>query len=153
MTDKEAIIKKRLERKAKGLTKKAMITPYPISNGVSGDNVQGIILQYMFPCEGKITKGAIDLGKKPKGNISLVISFGSEESLGTKSFLLTKQKFVVDLDFNVKVFDKLTASILNVTEKPEDNLVEVYAAFLWIPTIKDIEVKSFLISELEKEDA
>ena len=48
----------RLTRRAK-TTATAIVTPYPISNAVFGDDVRGAILRYMFPCEGVITKNCI----------------------------------------------------------------------------------------------
>ena len=40
----------------------AMITPVPISNAVVGENITGDILYYMFPSDGKITKGIVFFG-------------------------------------------------------------------------------------------
>ena len=147
------IISKRFERKTKNVSKKAMITPIPVSSIVFGDEVKGDILKYMFSCQGKITKAAIDLGKKPKFYVSTTFSISNEANGNSKVVTIDRKRIVVDLDIEVKEFDKLTVFISYKSEKPEDNLTEASVSFLWIPTIKDIEVRSFLISDLEKEDA
>lgn len=153
MANREEIIKKRLERKAKGLHKKAMITPVPVSNIVIGNEVKGDILKYMFSCRGKITKAAIDLGKKPKFYVSINFRIDNETDGASKVVTIDRRRFIVDLNLEVKDFDKLTAFISYISEKPEDSLTEVSISFLWVPTVKDIEVKSFLINDLEKDIA
>lgn len=148
-----ATIERMINRLMLGLSNKAkaVLTPYPISSATIGTEVKGIVLTYMFPCAGKITKGAIDLGKKPKQSVTVSLSLVGESSGVTNSFILDKQRFVVSPDIDVKEFDKLTISLSYESEKIEDALTNVWVSFLWIPTTKDIEVKSFMLEELEND--
>jgi hypothetical protein len=139
-------VSERLMRRA---TKKhsAVIIPYPISNAVFGDDVQGVVLRYMFPCDGVISKGLFRLGAKPKKEVLGVAKIFNDETQESKGFTINKKSLKVDLDIKVKSGDCLEVSISSV----EDILTEVWIAFLWKPTMADVEVKSFLIEELEND--
>jgi len=146
------MIARRLERRA---TKKksAFITPIPISNGVAGECVEGVILRYMFPCDGKITKAAILFDKKPKQSVVVEFDLMGLQSGVSSSVVVDKKKYSFEPDINVSAFDCLTVRLsYDVDEKvPENNVKEVWTAFLWTPSIADVEVKSFLIKEMEKD--
>ena len=60
----ELIIQRLLRRSNKRV--KAMVTPVPISSAAFGEDVNGPIMRYMFPCTGEIVKGVVYLSKKPK---------------------------------------------------------------------------------------
>ncbi len=144
------IITQRLMRRSKRVAR-AMITPYPISNAVIGDKVDGVILRYMFPCKGKIVKGGIDFGKKPKQEVTVTISLFGAELGGSRSFVLTKRRVAVEPNLNVEALDKLEVSISYQSEKPENDITEVWASLLWIPSVADVDIKNFLIEELEND--
>ena len=148
--DKLELITKRLARRAKTHSK-AIISPYPISNAVFGEKVEGTVMRYMFPCEGTITKGAIDLGKKPKQDVSVTISMIGKESGKSVTAIMTKRREIVVPNIDVSTFDQLTVSISYKNEKPEDAITEFWASLLWIPSVKDVVAKSFLIEELEND--
>ena len=139
-------ITERLMRRAKKKTS-AMITPYPISNAVFGEKVEGVVLRYMFPCNGVISKGIFRFGAKPKKEILGVAKIFNDETQQSKGFTITKKVLAADLSILVKSGDCLEVSIAAV----EDILTEVWIAFLWKPTMSDVEVKSFLIEELEND--
>lgn len=140
------MITKRLMRRASKKTS-AIITPYPISNAVFGEDVKGVILRYMFPCDGIISKGMFRLGSKPKKEVLGVAKIFNDETQQSKGFTITKKSLKADLGIEVKSGDCLEVSISSV----EDILTEVWIAFLWKPTMADVEVKSFLIEELEND--
>ena len=142
----------RLSRRARK-TATAVTSPYPISNAVFGDKVEGVVLRYMFPCEGEITKGAIDLGKKPKQGITVNVSIMGEETGESKDFVLTRRRLSIEPNIKVSTFDRLTVTISYTSEKPENDLTEFWASLLWVPTSKDAVSKSFLIKELENDMA
>jgi len=146
-------IEKMITRLSRRQRKKtvALITPYPISNAVIGDEVKGVVLRYMFPCEGVITKGVIDLGKKPKQEVAITFALMGDETGTSKVFVLTKKRLVIKPDIKASAFDRLTISISYKSEKPEDAVTEFWTSFLWVPTVKDVEVKSYLIDELEND--
>lgn len=148
--DKLELITTRLSRRAHKRAV-AMLTPYPISNAVIGDKVEGNILHYMFPCDGKVIKAVVDVGKKPKQSINVTISLMGEESGESRTIVLTKRRDAIEPNIEVKTFDRLSVSISYESEKLEDALNEVWISFLWIPTTKDVEIKSFLIEELESD--
>lgn len=143
-------ITERLQRRAR-TKNSAFITPFPISNAVFGDEIKGLVLQYMFPCEGKITKGAIDLGRKPKQDVVITLKLMNEEGGESRVFVMNRKRLSTKIDVKVKEFDKVTISIDYTSLKSEDNVKEVWTSFLWIPTTRDVDVKSFLISELEND--
>lgn len=144
---------KTLERLARRSRKKitAVFTPYPISNAVFGEKVEGPILRYFFPCEGKVTKGAIDFGKKPKVSVTLTVELVTELGGESKIFVLDRRLTTLDFRADIKGFSKLTASISYESEKPEQDITEVWLGFLWVPTMKDVETKSFLFEDLEND--
>lgn len=143
--DKLELITKRLMRRARKRAT-AIITPYPISNAAFGDNVKGSILRYMFPCDGVVTKGLIRFGAKPKKEVSVEVKIFNEQISFSKGFAIEKKLFSITPDFEVKTGDCLDI-ILNPNE---ENVSEVWVAFLWKPTVADVEAKSFLIADLEK---
>lgn len=136
----------RLMRRA-GKKTSALITPYPISNAVFGVKVEGVILRYMFPCDGVISKGMFRLNKKPKNEVYGLAKIFNDNEEHSKGFTITKKSLSAILDIEIKSGDCLEISITAV----EDILTEVWVAFLWKPTMFDIEVKSFLIEELEND--
>lgn len=140
------LITKRLMRRASKKSA-AMITPYPISNAVFGEDVKGVILRYMFPCDGVISKGMFRLGAKPKKEVLGVAKIFNDETMQSKGFTISKKSLKVDLDISIKSGDCLEVSIASADEV----LTEVWVAFLWKPTMSDVEVKSFLIEELEND--
>jgi len=144
------LITQRLMRRSKRVAR-AMITPYPISNAVIGDEVKGNILRYMFPCKGKIVKAGIDLGKKPKQDITVTISLFGADSGEARAFVLTKKRVAVEPNLDVEALDKLSVSIEYEAEKPENNITEVWVTLLWIPHVADVAVRNFLIEELEND--
>ncbi len=133
---------RRTHKKAIGL-----ITPYPISNAVFGDKVEGIILRYMFPCDGVISKGMIRFGVKPKKEVTVKVEIFNDERTSSKGFVVDRKVLAVEPNLSVSGGDCLTVSI-SPSEMP---ITEVWIAFLWTPTTSDVEVKSFLITELEKD--
>ncbi len=139
------MVTNRLMRRA-NKTKSALITPYPISHAVSGDNITGTILKYMFPCDGEIVKGFVRVKTKPKNGsfIYLWIS-GKEQSMQGYSI----DKVLVTINPSIKV---IAGDCLEVSLDPkEENITEIWVSLLWKPSISDVDVKSFLIEELEKD--
>lgn len=142
----------RLTRRAK----KHAITltpPCPISGAFFGNGIKDFTFHYMFPCDGKITKGAIDFGKKPRKEILINFKLMGSETGITKSFATVKKRLIMSPDVEVKEGDKLTISIDYDydEEKPENNINELWVSFLFIPAIKDAEAKRFLIDNLEND--
>ena len=93
--------------------------------------------------------GMIHLGSKPKDVVN--VEFKIEDKSGGNSvfFPLDKQDFIVEPDIQVTVGSRLTISVEPSGPMP---LTEVWVSFLWIPTVKDIEAKQFLMNELVKDD-
>lgn len=124
-----------------------LITPYPISNAVFRDDIQGTVLTYMFPCDGVISKGAVKLGEKPKGTVQ--INFELVGEIGTMAQGTTLNRIRNFITLNIKV---LAGDCLKVdlTTTPDHPVNEIWISLLWKPSIKDVEAKSFLIDELDK---
>jgi hypothetical protein len=123
----------------------ALITPYPISSAVFGDKVEGPILRYMFPCDGVIVKGMVRVGNKPKTSIIFKIKMFNDTNSISKGFALEKKSLSIQPNIDVMAGDCLEISLIT-----EDEVVtEVWIAFLWRPTVSDVEAKSYLIEELE----
>jgi hypothetical protein len=144
------LITTRLSRRSKTHAK-TLISPYPISNAVFGDAITGTILTYMFPCDGKIVKSAIDLGKKPRQEVYISISMMGKESGESVTMIMSKRRESIEPNIIVSMFDKLTIAVSYKVEKPEDALTEIWTSLLWVPTVKDVVAKSYLIEELEND--
>ncbi len=140
------IVTQRLMRRASKRTV-ALITPYPISNAVFGEKVEGPILRYMFPCDGKVTKGFIRLGEKPKKGVDLEVRLFNDATATMKGFTLTRKSLSIEPNIPVTAGDCLEISLIS----SEDVVTEVWVSFLWKPEVKDVEVKSYLIEDLEND--
>lgn len=134
---------RRARKKATGL-----ITPYPISNAAFGEKVEGVILRYMFPCDGSIVKGMVRFSEKPKKWHSVNIKVFGDTNSYIKGFMVEKKKMSVEPNLPVSAGDCLEISL---TSSTEDTAKEVWISFLWTPSIKEVTAKSFLISELEND--
>jgi hypothetical protein len=140
------MITKRLMRRA-GKHSSAMITPYPISAAMFGDKVEGPILRYMFPCAGTVTKGMVKLGNKPKNPVTVKIKMFNDTNSVSKGFSIEKKSLTIEPDISVVAGDCLEVSLV----AEEETVTEIWMAFLWKPTTKDVEVKTFLIEDLEND--
>lgn len=136
----------RLARRTKAKTK-AMITPYPISNAVFGKDVGGPVLRYMFPCTGTLTKGLIDIGKRFKEGALVAIDVRNVAHSTSREYIMDRDKFIAEPQIEVDSGDQLTVTVL--PNNKEDKIEEVWISFLWIPSVEEVEIKSFLINELE----
>lgn len=142
----EAVTQRLMRRARKHVV--GLITPYPISNAVIGEKIEGPILRYMFPCDGTITKLMVSLDARPKKWVSINIKiFGPQQSL-IKGNKIEKVLTTIEPNISVKAGDCLEVSLVPSTE---DVVKEVWISFLWSPAMKDVEAKSFLISELEND--
>lgn len=140
-------IYERLQRRSRKVAK-AMITPYPISSGIlDNDGVIGDVLRYMFPCDGKITKGMITLDRKPKTGIELKIDIDNDEGGNAVYYSISKRNSVVELDMIVHSGDRMTVTVNPLSE--DDFVTAVWVAFLFVPEMKELDIKQFLIEELE----
>ncbi len=144
--EKLETITKRLMRRA-GKKTSVFITPYPISNAVFGEDIKGPILRYMFPCDGVVTKGFVRLGKKPKTSVMLGVKMFNEIGSSSKGFSLERKFLGIQPNLPVIAGDCLEISL----EPSEEPVTEVWISFLWKPTVKDVEAKSFLIEDLEND--
>ena len=140
------LVTKRLMRRASKRAV-ALITPYPISNAVFGEKVEGPILRYMFPCDGIVTKGFVRLGAKPKKSISLEVKMFNDLNSAMKGFALERKSLSIEPNIPVKAGDCLEISLI----ANEEIVTEIWISFLWKPEMKDVEVKSYLIEELEND--
>ena len=138
-------VTQRLMRRA-GKKAAVLITPYPISNAVFGEKVEGPILRYMFPCDGIVTKGFVRLGKKPKKGVILGVKMFNESESASKGFSLDRKFLSIQPNLPVVAGDCLEISIDPDADEP---VTEIWISFLWKPTVKDVEAKSYLIEELE----
>jgi len=142
------VVTQRLMRRASKRTV-ALITPYPISNAVFGEKVEGAILRYMFPCDGTVTKGFIRLNEKPKKGVNVEVKLFNDIGSTMKGFILDRKTLFIEPKIDVKAGDCLEISLT-----PSEEIVTgIWISFLWKPEMKDIEVKSYLIEELEDDMA
>ena len=137
----------RLGRRAVKQTS-ALITPIPISNCVIGEEVKGDVLKYLFPCPGVINKGGIFISPKPKNGATIILTIENELGGSSKSYQITKQSSLLELNMEIITWDRLTVSFF-VVNPVEDKITEVCAALLWTPTVKDATIKNYLIDSLD----
>lgn len=141
-------ISERLARRSQKVTK-AIVTPFPISNSVVGEDVKGEILRYMFCGRGIIKKGRLWLNKRPESGAVIVLTLENEIGSNAKSYTITRKD--MSLEPNLEVFsgDRLTVSIHAINPE-KDKIEEVWIAFKWVPRVEDTEIKRVLIDELDK---
>jgi hypothetical protein len=134
----------RLMRRAK---KRAsiIIPPSSISHVVIGDDIQGIIFRYMFPCDGTVYKGVVRFDHKPKTDVFLNVRLFNDEDSQSTGFNINRKIVSKHIGIDVKEGDCLSVTI----EPDSEILTEVWLSFTFIPTIRDSSAKSFLIDELE----
>lgn len=128
----------------------AMVTPYPISACVIGEDIKDEVLRYLFVAKGIITKGMIILDHKPKKGVVVNIGISNDAGGEGKQFIVTKKSTSVEPNIEVFSSDKLTISVNSLDE--EDLIKEVWLGFLWVPDVSEAAVKDQLISELEKDN-
>ena len=139
----------RLIVKSTKKTVSAMITPYPISNCVAGEDVHGTILKYMFSARGVISKGRIQFDKKLKSGVEIVMRIENDIGGSSKSYTVARNIMLVKPNIEVFSGDRLTISVNPIDR--EEKLNEVWIAFVWIPYIGEATVKSFLIDKVLEE--
>jgi len=139
------LITKRLMRRA-GKRTSAIISPYPISNAVFGEKVEGIILRYMFPCNGVISKGMVKVSPKPKSPVTINAKIFNDERSIAKGFSTDKKMLSIAPNIPVLAGDCLELSFV---PESAQNTTDVWVSFLWKPSVDDAEVKQFLIADLE----
>ena len=140
----ERVIMRLSRRTNKNMT--ALITPYPISNAVFGEDVRGVILRYMFPCEGVISTGIISVNEKPKNTTDIIIDLFHGDGVRSISYVISNKTLPLEIDLDVKAGDKLE---LSINPSGTQKLVEVWASLLWTPSVNDVKAKSFLFDDIE----
>lgn len=136
----------RLTRRAKSRVS-AMVTPYPISACMIGD-IGGAVLKYMFPLDGILGVALVTFNKKPKTQTGIDAKIESDLGGTSKYFPIEKKSTSIDLNIPIKAGDRLTVTVDIVDSK--EGIDEVWIAFTWTPNVKDTELKTVLIEELEK---
>jgi hypothetical protein len=130
----------KLHRTATGI-----ITPFPISNfSESG----GDVIKYMFPANGTITVCGMFVENMPKSGIDISIIVNRNGQSESKSIFTKSPSISTSPNIKISFADRL---IVNVVPKREDEEVSnIWVAFLWIPKVKDADVRNFLIDDLMK---
>jgi len=139
-------ITKRLARR-QGSKAKAVVTPFPISYCEIGDDVKGDIFKFMFPGDGKITKGIIYFGKKIKDGVMVTINLSNAAGNNIKQFVVEEKEIRFSPDLGVLTGNRLTISVEAVNS--EEKITECWIAFLWTPDVSSSMIKKCLISDLE----
>lgn len=140
---------KRLMRKSIKKPISAMLTPYPISNCVAGEEVSGTVLKYMFAARGIIGKGRIQTDKRLKSGIRITVLLENDIGGQSKSYIANRNIMLIEPNLEVFSGDRLTVSV-NPVDPEDDSLNEIWIAFVWTPHIGEATVKSFLIDKLNE---
>lgn len=127
----------------------ALITPFPISNAVFGEDVNGVILRYLFPCEGVVNKGMVQLGTKPKSPIRVLIRAVGPVVGTTREYLVEKDSLIIEPGLGVQAGTRLEVTLINLDQ--ENQVTEVWISLLWTPSVSDISRQSFIIDEVEND--
>lgn len=143
---------KRLIRKSTKKTVSAILTPYPISNCVAGENVSGTVLKYMFAARGVINKGQIRFDKKLAAGVRITILLENDLGGQSKSYIASGNQMLIEPDLEVFSGDRLTVSV-NPNDPENGVLSEIWIAFIWTPHVGEATVKSFLIDKLGEIEA
>ena len=122
-----------------------LLTPYPISN-YCNEPVSDIVLRYMFPSNGKITVGAMYIEDMPKGGVNIVLYVGDATGGGTKTYTIKRKDFKLAPNLPVSFGSRLTIGVKPVVE--EEIVKGIWTSFMWVPDVKDVDVKTYLLDEL-----
>ena len=124
-----------------------VITPFPISGYVSNP-IDKVVLRYMFPADGKITVGGTFIESIPKEGIDIYLNIHRVDgNIDSKSIFVKKQSVMIKPDVDVFCGDRL---VISIDSKGGESVSGVWTSFLWVPNIRDSEVKKFLIDDLER---
>ena len=143
----ETIVARLLRRSKK--TAEAVLTPYPISNCISGENVSGTVLKYMFAAKGIIDKGRIQVNKKLKSGMRITVLLENELGGQSKSYIANRNIMLIEPNLEVFSGDRLTVSV-NPVNSEDGGLTEIWISFVWTPHVGEATVKSFLIDKLDE---
>jgi len=143
----ETVVSRLARRSRKQTT--VIVTPYPISNCVSGEDVKGDILKYMFCAKGTISKGLIVLDKRPATGVVIGITLANDMGGSSHSYVLTKKTSMIDPKVEVFSGDRLSVSV-NPIDAEKDKVSEVWLSFMWTPDVKDTTMKQVLIDSLDE---
>jgi len=140
----ETILLRLIRRSRKVAT--AIIPPIPLNFCVLGEDIQGCILNTLM-FEGTITKALISIGPKVKSKVLVDVEIMKDGLGQQKTFTLNGVQDIVDLNINTQDGSILS---VNINNDAEDKITKVLMSLLWIPSKKDVEIKNFLIEDLEK---
>lgn len=146
--DKLEMMVNRLLRRTNKTTS-VIIPPFPISGAAFGDVSRGVIY-YMFPIDGTIVKGMVDLIKKVKDDVIVDLVISGESDGMSKSFTVDKRTASLQLDIPVKAGDRLIVTVSPAN--PEVVIDSVWVTLLWAPSVKESSVKQFLTDELNSSE-
>jgi len=138
----------RLARRSKK-TVSAIIAPIPISSCITGEDIRGDILKYMFAARGTINKAIMVLSKKPSTGVVVNISISNDAGGSSKNYIVTNKSSIFEPNIEVFSSDRLSISIEPI-DKEKDKITEVWIAFTWTPHVHESKIKNHLIDELEK---
>ena len=105
----ETIVGRLLRRSKK--TAEAMLTPYPISNCISGEAVCGTVLKYMFNSKGTINKGRIRFDKALKSGVRITVLLENDLGGQSKSYIANRSSMLIEPNLEVLDGDRLTISV------------------------------------------
>jgi hypothetical protein len=145
--DKLAAVQRRFEKRARNAVVGSYISPFPVSEVCKIVPEDTVVLRYMFPGSGSISKACIYIGcEMEKGTqveitASVVTIMGASNSVS----LTTRKNFtMIEIGLPVNVGDRLVVSV-----KSDTNISDVWTSFLWLPAVNNVGLKQFLKSELE----
>jgi len=141
------MIVQRLVLKHKKDRTHAMVTPYPISNNITGEEVSGAVLKYMFASRGIINKGLIRFDKKLKSGVRITVLIENDVDGQSKTYIANRRDMLIEPKFEVFSGDRLIVSV-NPCDPDDGVLTEVWVAFTWTPQVGEATVKSFLVDKL-----
>lgn len=131
-----------------------IIPPAPMFAYVQQPSETGMVMSCVFPTSGKITKGAMAIGRY---NHNKAVEFSCEvvgKSGGTSmKFETRKPVQLVDANLSVKPGDLLTVKVLEpLNEKGEFKVFDIYTCFLFEISMRNSQIKNILIDKLLAEE-
>lgn len=141
-------VTERLTRRSRK-TVKAVMSPIPIFNSLSGENVKGVVLKHMFIGSGTIRKGKVWLSSKPKNGASLVITIENDLGNSSKTYNIQRRDLLIEPNTPIQSGDRLSAAIYSTD--PEDFINECWVSIQFVPDMPDSVIKQYLFDEIEKD--
>lgn len=131
-----------------------VIPPAPMFSYVEQPTKDGVIMSCVFPTSGKITKGAMAVGKYNHNKaVEFICEVSGKHGGANMKFETRKPVSLVDANLSVKPGDLLTVRVAEpLNENGEFKVLNIWTCFLFEISMRNSQIRNILIDELLEEE-